>query len=114
MPSQRRIVADVLKSIRSSKREHAEISYVYIVDSDKILLGVVDIREILLSSDDATMDQIMSSPVVTAESTDLREDLEEMFVKYHYRMIPVVEDNRLVGAVYYNDIMKGLITRATP
>jgi Mg/Co/Ni transporter MgtE len=107
-------VADILKLIRSSKREREEISYIYIVDPDKIILGVVDIREMLLASDDVTMDHIMSYPVVTAESTDLREDLEEMFVKYHYRMIPVDEDNRLVGVVYYNDIMKGLITRATP
>jgi magnesium transporter len=105
-------VADVLKTIRLSKREIDEISYIYIVGPDKTLLGIVDIRELLLAPDEAAMEGIMTSPVVEAESTDEREDLEEMFIKYHYRMIPVVEENRMIGVVYYNDIMKGLVTRA--
>jgi magnesium transporter len=105
-------VGDVLKSIRVSKREHNEISYIYVIDADKVLLGVLDIRELLLAADDTVLEKVMSAPVVAAESTDLREDIEEMFVKYHYRMIPVVEDNRIIGVVYYNDIMKGLVTRA--
>jgi magnesium transporter len=105
-------VGDILKTIRSSKRDPDEINYIYIVGPDKTLLGVVDIRELLLASDAATLESIMTSPVVEAESTDVREDLEEMFVKYHYRMIPVVEQNRIIGVVYYNDIMKGLVTRA--
>ncbi len=106
------MVADVLKGIRASKREHDEISYIYIVDPEKNLLGVVDIRELLLAADDTVMERIMTTPVVEAESTDLREDLEEMFVKYHYRMIPVVEGTRIIGVAYYNHIMKGLVTRA--
>jgi magnesium transporter len=105
-------VGDVLKAIRSSKRDIDEISYIYIVADDKTLLGVVDIRELLLAPDEAAMENVMTSPVVEAESTDEREDLEEMFAKYHYRLIPVVEGNKLIGAVYYNDIMKGLVTRA--
>jgi magnesium transporter len=105
-------VAGVLNTIRSSRREIDEISYIYIVGPDKTLLGIVDIRELLLAPDQVTMESIMTTPVVEAESTDEREDLEEMFAKYHYRMIPVVEENRLIGVVCYNDIMKGLVTRA--
>ena len=53
----------------------------------------------------------MVSPVVTAEADDVQEDLSEMFAKYHYRMIPVVDDHdRLLGVIQYNDIMKGVET----
>jgi Mg/Co/Ni transporter MgtE len=36
----------------------------------------------------------------------------ELFLKYHYRMIPVVDaQDRLLGVIHFNDIMKGLLTR---
>ncbi len=99
------MAGDTLKLIRSSGREKEQLSYIYIVNPDKTLLGVVDIRELLLSTDDTVMEKIMTYPVVEAESTDAREDLEEIFAKYKYRMIPVVEENKIVGVVHYKDIM---------
>jgi len=54
----------------------------------------------------------MVSPVVTADEDDIQEDLAQVFAKYHYRMIPVVDpQDHLLGVVRYNDIMKGLVTR---
>ncbi len=104
---------DVLRSLRLSGREHDQISYVYVVNpADQILIGVVDLRELVLAPDEATMEQTMTSPAVASETTDLRDDIAEMFAKYHYRMIPVVSQDRIVGVVHYNDIMKGLVTKA--
>jgi hypothetical protein len=41
------------------------------------------------------------------------EDLAELFAKYQYRMLPVVDKHdHLLGVIYYNDIMKGLLTHA--
>ena len=101
------LVGDVLKILRLSGRKNDEISYIYIVNEEKILAGVVDLRELVLAKDDATMGAIMTSPVVSAESTDMREDIADLFDKYHYRMLPIVSEDRLVGVVYFNDIMKG-------
>ena len=58
------------------------------------------------------MGEIMTSPVVTAEENDERKDLAEMFAKYHYRMIPVVDgQDHILGTIRYNDVMKGIETR---
>ena len=52
--------------------------------------------------------------MVAAEAEDLREDLEELFAKYHYRMVPVVDaGDHLLGVIHYKDIMKGLVARAS-
>ena len=56
-----------------------------------MLQGVVDLRELILSDDAMPLGEVMVAPVVAAESDDVREDLEELFAKYHYRMIPVVD-----------------------
>jgi magnesium transporter len=108
-----RTVGEILEGIRHSRMDPGHISYIYIVNGDeKILLGVVDLRELVLCRDDMTMGEIMSSPVVMAEVDDVQDDLAEMFAKYHYRMIPVVDDHdRLQGVIRYNDIMKGIETR---
>jgi magnesium transporter len=102
-------VADVLKEIRSSRHEPRSLSYLYVVaDEAPVLQGVVDLRDLVLASDDTPLSEIMASPVVAAQETDLRDDLEKMFEKYGFGMIPVVDDqDRLFGVIRYNDIMKG-------
>jgi magnesium transporter len=104
---------EVLREVRASKREHDAISYVYIVGFERTLIGVVDLRDLVLAPDDASLADLMVSPVVAAEAKDAREDLAELFAKYHYRMIPVVDkQDHLLGVLHYKDIMKGLVTRA--
>jgi CBS domain-containing protein/sporulation protein YlmC with PRC-barrel domain len=106
-------VGPMLEEIRRSGRDPESISYIYVVnDSGQTLAGVVDLRELVLAADQATMEEIMKSPVVSADEDVLREDLAEIFAKYHYRMIPVVDpQDHILGIIRYNDIMKGLITR---
>jgi magnesium transporter len=107
-------VGEALHQLRSSQLDHDMISYIYLVgEPGKMLLGVVDLRELVLAADALTLGDLMVAPVVAAEADDLRDDLAELFAKYHYRMIPVVnEKDCLLGVIHYKDIMKGLVARA--
>ena len=106
-------IREAIAAIRLSRLEPGSISYLYIVTgTGRTLLGVVDVRELLLSADHLTLGDIMVAPVVTAAENDVIDDLEEIFVKYHYRMLPVVNtEDALLGIIRYNDIMKGAETR---
>lgn len=106
-------VGDALARIRHSGMETESISYIYVVNENgQKLLGVVDLRELLLAADHLTLGEIMAAPVVTAEEDDAQDDLSEIFAKYHYRMIPVVDSqDNILGVIRYNDIMKGVETR---
>jgi len=106
-------VGQVLAEIRSGRHPHDSISYVYVVAADAVLVGVVDLRDLVLAPDDAAVGDLMVFPVVMAQEDDVREDVAEMFAKYHFRMIPVVnKEDRLLGVIHYKDVMKGLVTRA--
>ena len=100
-------VGEMLSRIRHSKREPDAISYIYILSgSAKVLIGIVDLRDLVLADDAQSMDDLMTSPVVAADAGDIREDLTEIFAKYHYRMIPVVDNqDHMLGVIHYNDIM---------
>jgi magnesium transporter len=106
-------VGEVLASLRTCGRDPHSLSYLYVVaGGDRVLAGVVDVRDLLLAPDDRTLADLMVSPVVTAGEGNVREDLYDLFTKYHYRMIPVVDaHDHLLGIVHHKDIMKGLATR---
>lgn len=106
-------VGETLEILRRSGRERESLSYLYVVsEPGREVLGAVDIRELILAADHLTMSEIMTSPVVSAEEDDTREDLTELFAKYNYRMVPVVDSqDRMRGVIHYKDIMKGVVTR---
>ncbi len=109
-----RTVGDVLRELRLSRRERDALSYVYVVaDAQRTLAGVLDLRELVLAGDDAPVTEIMTAPVITAEEEDLREDIEALFAKYHFRMLPVADrKDHLLGVIRYNDVMRGPDARA--
>ena len=100
---------DVLRTLRSSPREHRNISYLYVVvGEEKLLLGVVDLRDLVIAPEETTLGELMASPVVTAEQDCLRGDLVALLAKYQFRMLPVVDaQDHLLGVVRYKDMMKG-------
>ena len=105
-------VAEILSEIRGSERDPHSISYIYILADETTLIGVADLREILLAADTTLIGDLMASPVVSAQSDDRREDLAGLFARYQFHMIPVVDEyDRLLGVIHYRDIMKGLVTR---
>jgi len=99
---------DVLRALRTSPGERKSISYLYvIVGEDKLLLGVVDLRDLVIASEDATLGELMTSPVVAADRDCLRADVVGLLAKYQFRMLPVVDaHDHLLGIVRYKDLMK--------
>ncbi len=105
-------VAEARAKVRTSGLGYSGISYLYAEGPDGRLLGAVDARILLVSDDGARMEDLMASPAVAAEADDIREDLEALFGKYHFRMVPVVDpEDRILGVIRYNDIMRGTAPR---
>ena len=99
---------EVLRTLRTSPRDHRNISYLYVVaGEERVLLGVVDLRDLVIAPEAASLGELMTSPVVTAEQDCLRGDLVALLAKYQFRMLPVVDaHDHLLGVVRYKDMMK--------
>jgi magnesium transporter len=104
-------VGEALRKLRETNVKHDMISYIYIMNPlDKILIGVVDLRELVTSKDDVSLGEIMVAPVISAVEDSIKDDLVQLFVKYHFTTIPVVDaKNHLLGVIHHNDIMKGYL-----
>jgi CBS-domain-containing membrane protein len=61
---------------------------------------------LVIAPEDASLGDLMTSPVVTADQDCPRGDLVAMLAKYQFRMLPVVEaHDYLLGIVRYKDMM---------
>ncbi len=93
---------DFLRSLEDAETLH----YLYVVDRDDKLLGVLPLRELIMASPDATIDSIMFEQVVAVPVTADQEELAEMVARYDYVAIPVTDDaGRLVGVVTVDDVL---------
>ena len=95
-------VADVLKDLRENAEEYQDlgVQYVYVVNERNTLVGVIRLRDIVLSPSDAPLTSVMiPNPLYLLVDTPL-DEAEDMFDKYTFHWIPVCdEQGHLVGVV---------------
>ncbi len=89
-----------------SLEEPETLAYLYVVDRDDKLLGVVPLRNFVLAQSDALIESIMIPDVVSVPVTIDQEELAEIVSRYDYVAIPVTdEQGRLVGVVTVDDVL---------
>lgn len=108
---------NVRESIARIRRigEDKETIYVcYVTSGDRRLEGVVTVKDLLLSDDEAVIEDIMDSNVIFCRTTDAREEAAERISDYDLLAVPVVDkENRLVGIVTVDDVIDVLEEEAT-
>lgn len=108
--------AEALQYLRSLvlKDEAETVHYLYVVDRDNKLIGVVPIRALLMAHPDATIDSIMVPEVFTVQVTADQEELAEVVSKYDFVAIPVVDTaNQFLGVVTVDDVLDVVEEEAT-
>ncbi len=99
-------VQDVLNTIRSkAEKDNMELYYVYVVDKQNHLLGVVSLRKLLTSPSNQPVSEIMIRDIVKLHVDDYSDFIVDEFLKYQYNALPVVDlYNRLKGMVTWDDV----------
>lgn len=106
-------VDETLQYLRTLQ-DAESLHYLYVVDRDNRLMGVVPLRELLLAAADTTIEHIMNDQVVAVPVTADQEELAEMVARYDFYSIPVVDANgRFLGAVTHDDVIDVLEEEAT-
>src|SRR5262245_4226412 len=98
-------VTEALDRLRLQAPDRETIYYVYVLDEQRKLLGVVSLRDLILAPRHAVVRDIMEKEVVTVRVTDDRELVAKEIARFDLLAIPVVdEDGRLVGIVTHDDV----------
>lgn len=80
--------------------------YLYVVDKENTLKGVVSLREIVTSSFDTPIMDITNPNVISVLYDEDQENVAHVFEKYGFILMPVVdEENHMLGVIEFDDII---------
>ena len=83
-----------------------ETVYTCYVTQNRVLLGVVTVRQLLMSSYETRIRDIMETNVLYVNTHEDKEDVAQLFNKYDLYAVPVVDgEDRLVGIITFDDVM---------
>ena len=94
-------VDQTIAVLRQEAREAENIYYLYVLDELGRLVGVVTLRSLIVSSPERLLADLMSTRVISVTTGEDKNAAAELFAKYKFRALPVVDDH---------GVMKGIIT----
>jgi len=107
-------VEEAIKRIRRTGVDKETIYTCYVTDDNRVLLGTVSIKDLLLSEETELIKDIMDMNSISVHTMEDQEQVANKFNKYDLLAIPVVDDeNRLVGIVTFDDAIDVMQDEAT-
>lgn len=99
-------VKDTMVQLKKEGPDAETIYYLYVVDEDKRLVGVLSLRDLIISDEDVLIEDIMSGKVVSVSVAKDQEEVAQMMRDYDFLAVPVVDfQKHLLGIITVDDIM---------
>ncbi len=116
--------AEAIDQLRQQAPDRETIYYIYVLDeanrrpdgslAPRRLLGVVSLRDLILAPRHAVIRDLMESEVVALRFDEDREAVEQMFTRYDFIAVPVVDERfGLLGIVTHDDVLDVVQAEAT-
>lgn len=103
-----------IELLRDTAPDAETIYYVFVVDRDERLVGVISLRELIVAKPNKKVEEVMNDKVVYVSVDDDQEEVARVVSKYDLLAVPVVDhDNRLIGIVTVDDIIDVIEEEAT-
>ena len=103
-------VTEAFAQLRQLAKEAETIYYLYLVEDDQTLSGVLSLRELLMAEPDTLLRDLMQSRIISVQPQDSDEEVAEHVNKYNLLAIPVVDTaNRMLGIITVDDVLEMLI-----
>ena len=97
-------VDDAFAKIKKIGLKKETVYNCYVLDKNRKLLGVIDIKDLLIADRTEKIKELMDENIITVTTLDDKEDVAKIFDKYDYVALPVVDKEfRLVGIVTVDD-----------
>lgn len=99
-------VEQVIEHLREVGEEAETLYYVYVVEDEGRLTGVISLRDLLLAQPDVKVSEIATRDLFTVSPDDDQEDVAELMSKYDLLALPVVDERgMLLGVVTVDDAL---------
>src|SRR5690606_16260335 len=103
-----------IELIRETAADKETIYQAYAVDQNGTLLGVVSLRDLVVSPADRTISEIMEPNIVSVQAEDDQEEVARIIAKYDLLALPVVDrHHRIAGIITIDDAIDVVEEEAT-
>jgi magnesium transporter len=110
----RMTAAEAIEAIRQWKPAIDSIYYLFVVDGQGHLAGVVSLRQLIVAEPETRLDQIMEPNVISVKAGADQEDCARLMTRYDLLALPVVDEyNILLGVITLDDVIDVLEDEAT-
>ena len=109
-------VKQALDQVAKQSEELETIYYIYIVDTDDHLRGLVSARQLVsaLGKPNLLIDELMDHELVTVDAKDDQEQVAQKVARFDLHAIPVVdEEHHMLGIITHDDVMDVMREEAT-
>ncbi|PHX99812.1 MAG: magnesium transporter [Planctomycetaceae bacterium] len=105
---------EAVTRLRSQAPNSESIYYIYVLDSDRTLVGFVSLRDLIMAKPTALVSELMQRDPISVRVDEQREYVVQKLARFDFIAIPVVDDrNRLVGIVTHDDVLDAVRQDAT-
>ncbi len=95
-----------LREMRKQAADVDEIYFIYVVDDDDILKGILSLKKMLLSSNKATVESLYKSDIISVRTDTRDEEVANIMEKYDLVALPVIDSiGRLMGRITIDDVV---------
>ena len=99
-------VGEVMRLVKRQALEAESISYVYVLDQQGLLVGVISLRDLLTHPDDMPVSEITNDRIISVRAGDDQQEVAQIVADYNFLSIPVTDDkNHLLGVITVDDIV---------
>lgn len=99
-------VGEVMARLRKEAPDAETIYYLYVVEAQRQLVGVVSLRDLIIAPADELVEEVMSTNVVSVSVHDDQEDVAHVIKKYDFLAVPAVTpQGTLLGIVTVDDVI---------
>ena len=107
-------VSDAIERIRRIGLDSETVNVCYVLDQQRVLVGTVALRTLLIRDEDDLIGDIMHENVVKIRTDTDQEEAARMFQKYDFTVLPVVDqEDRMVGIITIDDVVDIIQEEAT-
>ncbi len=103
-----------IRELRRMRQEDTDFYTIFVTGPDRVLHGVVSLKDLVLSDPDLPISEITEEPAAVAQVLMDQEDVGRLLSRYNLPSIGVVDANsRLVGRVTFDDVIDVIESETT-
>ncbi len=99
-------VATCIREMRKQAEDLDEIYYIYVVNNENLLIGILSLKALLLASASTKVHDIYSDDIRSVQTEASSEAVAQIMEKYDLVVLPVTDSiGRLVGRITIDDVV---------